>query len=260
MNSLFTHTSRGDEVGYLKHGSGSRKVVLIHGNLASSLWWKKTLQLIRPGFEAYAVDLPGAGSTPETNIRHTLDYLASFVNDFTDALRLHRFYLVGHSMGGGVAQLFAINYPEKVEKLVLVNSIAMDGLRLGFDYDDNMLRAVMSNDTLIRHWLKAVMPGMEDNEMFEKIMEHAMRSSEHVFLGHPRAMAEADWTDRIHKIQCPTLFVHGIWDDLIPKAGSERTAQAIKNCRLTYLEKCGHSPMLEVPQAFNDLIFDFFEK
>ncbi|KWT85148.1 alpha/beta fold hydrolase [Candidatus Magnetominusculus xianensis] len=260
MNSLFTHTSKGDEVGYLKHGSGPRKVIFIHGNLASSLWWRKSLQLIRPGYEAYALDLPGSGGTPETRSRHTLDYLASFVNDFADALRLNRFYLAGHSMGGGIAQLFAINYPEKIEKLVLINSIAMDGLALGFDYDDNMMRAIMQNEPMLRHWLRAVMPGMSDDEMFEQILAHALKSSEQVFVEHPRAMSEANWTDRIHKIKCPALFIHGAWDDLIPKVGSERTARAIAECQLTYLENCGHSPMLEAPQAFNDLIFDFFEK
>ncbi|WP_420264993.1 alpha/beta fold hydrolase [Candidatus Magnetominusculus dajiuhuensis] len=260
MNSLFTHTPKGDEVGYLKHGSGSAKVIFIHGNLASSLWWRTSFECIRPGYEVYAIDLPGSGSTPETYKRHTLDYLASFVNDFSDALRLNRFYLVGHSMGGGIAQLFAINYPEKVEKLVLINSIAMDGLKLGFEYDDNMMRAVMKNEMLLRNWLRAVMPGMEDDKMFEQIAAHALKSSEQVFVDHPRAMSESDWTDRIHKILCPTLFIHGIWDDFIPKTGSEKTAQAINNCRLMYMEKCGHSPMLEVPQAFNDAIFDFFEE
>ncbi|MBF0457840.1 MAG: alpha/beta hydrolase [Nitrospirae bacterium] len=260
MNSLFLHTSKGDEVAYLKHGSGSRKVVFIHGNLASSVWWTKTLQLVRPGYEAYAVDLPGSGGTPDTRHRHTLEYLASFVNDFTDALRLNRFYLAGHSMGGGVAQLFAINYPEKVEKLVLINSIAMDGLNLGFEYDDNMMRAVMKNETLLRHWLRGVTPGMEDDELFEQILAHALKSSEKVFLEHPKAMSEADWTHRIHQIKCPTLFVHGIWDDFIAKTGSEKTAKAISNCQLMYLEKCGHSPMLETPQAFNNLMFDFFDK
>lgn len=261
MNSLFTHTSKGEEVGYLKNGSGPGKVIFIHGNLASSLWWKKTLERLRPGYEAYAIDMPGSGSTPETHNRHSLDYLASFVNDFAEALGLEHFYLAGHSMGGGVAQLFAINYPEKVDKLVLVNSIAMDGLAMGFDYgDNNIMRAIMQNEPLLRHWLRAVVPAMSDDEMFEQIVAHALKSSEEVFVQHPRAMAEANWTDKIHKIQCPTLFVHGVWDDFIPKLGSERTARAINDCRLTYMENCGHSPMLEVPQAFNDFVFDFFEK
>ncbi len=213
-----------------------------------------------PGYEAYAIDLPGTGGTPETGTRHTLDYLAAFVNDFTEALRLNRFHLVGHSMGGGIAQLIAINYPEKVEKLILVNSIAMDGFRMDFDYDDNMMRMVMKNEPLVRHWLRAVMPHMEDDALFDQIVVNAMKSSEQVFVEHPRAMVEANWAERIDKIQCPALFVHGAEDDFIPKAGSERTARAIKNCTFTYMDNCGHSPMLEIPRAFNDLMFDFFEK
>ncbi|MEO5356351.1 MAG: alpha/beta hydrolase [Nitrospirae bacterium YQR-1] len=245
------------ELHFIKAGGGDNKIVFIHGNLASSLWWKKTLSVIRAPFEGYAIDLPGCGKTREPGVTRTMEYLAAVVTDFLKTQGLERVTLVGHSLGGGIAQLTAINHPEKVEKLVLVNSIPMHGFPVFYTYGEDKLRQLRQRDSVLRKSIKNVMPEIKDNEFFEEIIAEAKAVSCEAYLGHTKAMADVDWSDRIGLITCPTLFIHGQKDRFVKIQGSRKTAAAIGNCIFVDLPGCGHSPMVEVPDAFNSIVFDF---
>ncbi|MBF0518795.1 MAG: alpha/beta hydrolase [Nitrospirae bacterium] len=245
------------ELHFIKAGSGDKKIVFIHGNLASSLWWKKTLSDIKAPCEGYAVDLPGCGKTKETKAVTTLEYLASLINNFLTTSELERVALVGHSMGGGIAQLTAINYPERIEKLVLVNSIPMHGFQGFYSYGEDKLRQLRQRDTVFRKSIKNVMPKLRDSEFFEEIVTQAKAISDNTYISHSKAMYDANWTDRIGMINSPTLFIQGQLDRFVTMKGSLKTAKAIKNCIFVTIPNCGHSPMVEVPDEFNKVLFDF---
>ncbi len=253
-------TDKDNVIHYVTCGTGDKPVLFIHGNLASSLWWEKTLSLMRARYRGYALDLPGSGKSPETGKRHTLECLTGFVHDFVSSLNLESFYLVGHSMGAGIAQLFTITWPEHVKKLVLVDSIPMDGFHGLLRRGEKWLHSLMEDRSLLEKAIQTVMPHCNDGKFFKEIIESAQGASEQVFVEQPVTMHEADWSDRIHKIDCPTLFIRGKDDTFIPKAGSERNAKAIKNCRLIYLDSCGHSPMVEIPEEFSEILFAFLEE
>ncbi len=259
INSNILITKTGNTIHYLMSGRGDKKIVFIHGNLASSIWWMKTFENINKGYEAYAIDLPGSGKSPETGIRHTIDYLSDFVIDFIESLKINHFFLVGHSMGGGVAQLFTINHPEYVIKLALVDSMAMDGYHGLLYYSNELSKSLMYDKRFLRKAIKNVMPYYKDDKLFNEIIKNAEGASSQVFLEQPQTMHEANWADKIDLIDCPTLFVHGEHDDFMPREGSERTAKAIKNCTFMYLANSGHSPMIEIPEVFNKVLFDFLE-
>ncbi|MBF0564670.1 MAG: alpha/beta hydrolase [Nitrospirae bacterium] len=250
-------TKSGDMVRYLSAGDGDEYIVFIHGNLASSIWWKETLSRLKPGFKAYALDLPGSGETPETGHTHTMEYMAAFVAEFIEALGIRPVHLVGHSMGGGTAQLVAINYPDMVKKLVLVDTLPMHGFPELTGLGDEWFRTLMSDKMMIRMGMKAIMPHLNDDFYFEQIVDHAASSSRQVFFENPKAMSSANWSMKIGSIVAPVLFVHGLEDTLIPVNTVLMTAQAIKGSSFTYVDNCGHCPMIEVPDRFNEILFNF---
>ncbi|KJR42547.1 Alpha/beta hydrolase fold protein [Candidatus Magnetoovum chiemensis] len=255
----YIETNIGQKIAYLKSGRGKKKLLLIHGNLASSLWWKHTLESIPSGYEVYAPDLTGSGKTPETGHRHTIEYFLSFIHDFLRACEINEVYIAGHSMGGGIAQLFAIEHNDAVEALALVDSMPMDGFHVLYKYGIEKLTALMNDEKLLRKALFSVMPNIKDLDLFDHIVADAKRSSKQTFLEHPYTMHEANWSDKIGLIKCPTLILHGMDDTFALKEDCFRTAKAIKHCRLVFLENCGHSPMLETPREFNRLLFDFLD-
>ncbi len=247
----------GIKINYEKSGNGSFPVVFIHGNLANAMWWEKTLDNLPGEYTGYAIDLPGSGKSPETGDRHTIDYFVDIVHSFVSTLNLDKFNLVGHSMGGGVSQLFTLTYPEKVEKLVLVDSMSADGFHVLYEQGEDRLRAIMEDKAALNIAIRSIAPGCKDEDFLRRAVDAAFNASEQVFIEQPVTMHEANWIGRLGEIRCPVLFVHGEYDNFVPKDGSERTAKAIPGCIFKYLKNSQHSPIVEIPEVFQRELFDF---
>ena len=112
---------------------GERPLVLIHGNMTSSVHWDVVLERIDGRFRVYAVDLRGFGLSTYRRPVESLRDFAADVKEWIDALGLERYSVMGWSMGGGVAMHLAADRPEQVEKLVLLASVSHPGLPLLWD-------------------------------------------------------------------------------------------------------------------------------
>lgn len=253
-------TKDGMKVNYIKKGNGKENVLFIHGNLASSEWWRMTFDGMPEKYTAYAIDLPGSGETPETGELHTMEYLVSVVESFVDEIGLDKFYLVGHSMGGGISQLYAMRNPEKVVKMLLLDAMAADGFHTMYKRGLDIVEEFMRDKKKLEKAMRVIMPECKNEDFVKKSIDIAFNSSGQVFLEHPVTMHEANWFDKLGKIKCPVLFLHGEKDTFVPKDGSERTAAAIPDCEFKYLKNCGHCPNIEVPEVFKKELFTFLEK
>lgn len=248
----------GTKIHYLKKGRGKKKLVLVHGNLANTIWWETTLNHLPKDYQAFALDLPGSGKSPETGKRHTIDYFSEVLKEFVESMGLKNVYLIGHSMGGGVSQLFTLKYPEKVIKLVLLDSMSADGFHVLFNQEERLKRMRVDLEFL-KKAIRNIAPKCKDEVFLERASMAAFKASEQVFLEQPITMHESNWMKRLSEIKCPVLFLHGDQDDFVPKDGSERTAKAIPGCTFKYLKNCGHSPMAEVFEDYFKEVFQFLE-
>ncbi len=255
----YIEQKNGDKTHYIKKGQGIKNILFIHGNLSHTIWWEKTLDVLPEQYTGYALDLPGSGLTPETGKRHTIQYLADFVKGFVDALGLKDLMVVGHSMGGGVAQLFTLSNPEMVKGLLLLDSMAADGFHVIYDGGLDRMKRTMNDFDLLTKAIKVIAPMCKDEELLQRTIELSSKASEQVFLEQPVTMHESNWMDRVHNITCPTLFLHGKDDHFVPQDGTERTAAAIPNCTLKYIDNCGHYPMSEQPETFYKELLGFIE-
>ncbi|HOW57769.1 MAG TPA: alpha/beta hydrolase [Smithellaceae bacterium] len=253
----FVQLKNKTKIHYIAAGKGRGKIIFVHGNLANTIWWEETLDKLQPQYQGYALDLPGSGQSPETGERHTMEYLAAVVNDFAEKLGIKEFYLVGHSMGGGIAQLLTLNHPEKVRKLVLLDAMAADGFHTIYNLGLDRMRRAMVDKEFLAAALRVIAPNCKNEKLLARITEAAAQASEQVFLEQPVTMHEANWLSRLQEINCPTLFLHGEEDNFVPQDGSERTARSINGCIFKYLRNCGHSPMLEVFDEYFQEVFGF---
>lgn len=113
---------------YVEVGTGSLPIVFVHGFISTRNWWQPTLErLASDRYHAYAIDLRAAGESEQTAEGHTLAQYAQDLQAFADAMGLQRFVLVGHSMGGGVAMQYALDHPERLAALLLVDPLAPFG-------------------------------------------------------------------------------------------------------------------------------------
>jgi pimeloyl-ACP methyl ester carboxylesterase len=120
----------GETLGYREREGGDKVVLLIHGNMISSKHWDLVFENMDETYKLYALDLRGQGISSYNKPITSLKDFSEDVKLFVDALGLQKFSLVGWSMGGGVSMQFAADYPDYVEKLVLLASLSTRGYPL----------------------------------------------------------------------------------------------------------------------------------
>jgi pimeloyl-ACP methyl ester carboxylesterase len=249
-------------------------LVLIHGFASSTLVWSKVfIDLAQAGFHVIAVDLLGFGySDKPRNGEYTIAGQASFLMALLERLGIKRATLVGSSYGGAVAATCALDYPQRVEKLILVGTVN-NNQPLRFNlmrlFGSPVLGDVVS-PLLIgsRRLLRRRMKRVYDRHAW--VLDERRVDARHFPLraaGTQRAIIRTvrGWdAERIsrdaHLIRQPTLLLWGENDIEIPLADGERLHEQIPGSRLVVFLECGHLPHEEYPQAFTNLVVDFCKK
>jgi len=279
------HTERLD-IEYQQLGAGPNVFVFVHGNFASWRWWKPVFERLPPGYRAYAPDLRGCGDTAgETALGTTADdaygipQLADDLLAFVDAIGERSFHLVGHSLGGAVALQFALAHPDRVQSLTLVAPAPAAGLgamRLGSSPSALLLRtidpehvasmallrssyrvhhALGTNRLMLRAGLARMMPGATlDRADARSLLGDAARMSPDAVVGFFQGLHRWNVVDELSALRVPTLVLAGGKDRLIPVAALEETAELLPRGRLVVWPEVGHSPQVERPDAFVDLL------
>jgi pimeloyl-ACP methyl ester carboxylesterase len=255
-----TATIYGARIRYQEAGSGPA-VVLLHGLGADGSSWASNIGALSAKYRVIVPDQIGFGKSDKPFINYRVGTLVDFLNGLLKELKIERASLVGNSLGGFTAAAFALAYPEKVDRLVLVDAA---GYAVPKDTDPrtfNILnpstregvRQVMSvvfydkkmfaNDAVVDMlFAKKMQTG--DGYTIQKFIESILRS-EDVLDG------------KLDKIKQPTLLVWGREDALTPLAMGERFKQDIKGSQLLIFDKCGHVPQMEKAAEFNSAVLKF---
>lgn len=254
--------------------SAEPPVVLLHGFGAwSDVIWRETLLALAPTHRTLAPDMIGFGLSTKPKVDHFAedDPLGNPVKDlagFLDAAHIPRATLVGHSFGGGVALRFALEHPERVHKLVLVDSMGL-GRTI-----HNVYKAIAMpwlgtqlarphRGRIKRMWHMAVHDAkLVTDAIVERNFELlSAPGAADVFatarLGVDLIGQRLVLRDRLYELKTKTLVVWGEDDQIFPVRHGKRAAKIIPDARLVVFEHCGHVPPFECPKAFTDALLSF---
>lgn len=246
-------------------------LVLIHGFASSTLVWSKVfLRLAAAGFRVIALDMLGFGySDKPRKGEYTITSQARVVKGLLDSLEVQRALFVGSSYGGAVAATCALDYPDRVEKLILVGTVSNDrplGLMLMRVFGSRVFGDVVSPLLLSsRRLLRWRMKRVYDRHAW--ILDERRVQARHLPLRTARAQRAIIRTVRgwnaerisreAHLISQPTLLLWGENDREIPLTDGERLNTAIPGSRLIVFLNCGHLPHEEYPESFTEVVSDF---
>jgi pimeloyl-ACP methyl ester carboxylesterase len=260
--SLFLTLPSGANVHYRDQGNrNGPPLVLLHGSNASLHTWEPWVAQLGDQFRMISVDLPGHGLTgavPDED--YSAEGMVKFVSEFTRARGVERFALAGNSMGGAIAARFAIEHPDRLTQLILVDAGGIPsktptdpgiGFRIARMPVVQYLLLYVTPRSLFEEGLKKaivddtlVTPQMVDRywEMNRRV--GTRRASLKRFQQTPDTFI----ADNVAKITTPTLIIWGDADTLVPRDVGETYNAAIKGSKLVVYKNVGHIPMEEVPE------------
>ncbi|MGY0056312.1 alpha/beta fold hydrolase [Streptomyces sp. LZ34] len=228
-------------------------LVFIHGWTANRHRWDHQMAHFAPHRRVIRLDLRGHGESD--GMPHTVAELAGDVSALLDRLEVDRFVPVGHSMGGMIAQTLALDHPERIERMVLVNSIS----RMAYSRGRGLLMAV---STLLPFRVfvtvniqRAFGPGYPRAEVREYARASATTPREVVMTCYD-AMRAFDVLDRVGEIRTPTLLLHGYHDIQLPVSQMLRMAKDYPDAVVRIVD-AGHELPVENPAAVSSAV-DWF--
>jgi pimeloyl-ACP methyl ester carboxylesterase len=266
---------KGHTIFYTVKGEG-KPLVLIHGYGAGMWVWEKQIDALSQFFRVYVLDVIGHGFSDRPKIPYTPEAYIHFLRDFMDAVGIERATLIGNSMGGGMAWAMAILFPERVDRLILINCVPPDVLQQVRNESFRTLVAIKDIPLLpylviagrskssIR-WIllecvsdiKLITPEILNRQyQLSKI-----KGTTWVLYSTFKHTEEAlPLKDRFSLIHHPTLFIWGERDLIFPPSVGENLHGTITGSKFKRIEKSGHIPMWETPGEVNQAILDFLKE
>ena len=229
-------------------------LVFVHGWTANRHRWDHQSAHFSAERRVIRLDLRGHGDSTGAGVG-AVDDLAQDVLALLDHLKVDRCVLVGHSMGGMIAQTIALARPDLVERLVLVDSIS----RMAYSRGRGLL---MAASTLVPFRLfvaaniqRAFAPGYPREEV-RKYIEASAATPKEVVMTDYGAMRAFDVLDRVGEIEAPTLIVHGFHDIQLPLKQMLRMAKAYPNAVVRIID-AGHELPVEKPAELTEALDRF---
>src|SRR5829696_2132896 len=246
-------------------------LVLIHGFASSTLVWSKVfLRLAEAGYRVIAVDMLGYGySAKPRNGEYTIAGQAKLLMRLLDYLGIKRAIFVGSSYGGAVAATCALDYADRVEKLVLIGTVnnnrplAFKLMRIFGSpvFGDVVSPLLIGSRRLLRRRMKRVYDRhswvLDERRVEARHLPLRAASTQRAIIRTVRRWDAERISRDAHLISQPTLLLWGENDREIPLADAERLHAEIPGSRLIVFLNCGHLPHEEYPEAFTNVVIDF---
>ncbi len=236
-------------------------LVFVHGYLGGSEQWQEQVSFLSNDFHVITPDLPGFGLKNQLEAPQTINSFAQFVLDYVSKLSVNKFHLIGHSMGGMIAQEMTHLAPQNIEKLILYGTGSVGLMPGRFETIDASMRRVTEEGTeqyAKRISSKWFVNGV-DSEVYPGCMKIAIQASEQAAIAGLNAMETWSGKEYLSKITTPTLILWGDQDQSYPWQQPETLWREIPNANLSVVAGSSHAVHLEKPQIFNAIVYDFLK-
>ncbi len=245
------------DIHYLSGGQGD-PLIVIHGGSEGASAWAGTMGQLCENYTVYIPDLPGFGKSQPMEGDYYIPELIDFVDDFAHKLELKTFHLMGHSLGGGIAISYALKFPHRIKKLVLVNSLFL-GREIA------LWIRFLANPAMCRFIGKAGLAFFKGVKWLVKALlspiEFAMPfNATSVYLGSYITTLREQTTVLVHRfaeLMMPTLVIWGAKDPIVPVKQAYAAAELIPDCQVKVFHDCGHSVYRDRMSEFSRTLTGF---
>ncbi|MFH2038960.1 MAG: alpha/beta fold hydrolase [Chloroflexota bacterium] len=253
--------------------NGSGKAVVLISGLGYPLWqWHKMVPYLSKHFKVITFDNRGVGETDKPAGNYSAQMLAADTAGLLNSLGVEKAVILGHSMGGYVAQAMALDFPDKVDKLILCSTNFGGPRHIPITMEAWSVLSDTTSDPLTRFkngLAISTAPGWAESHP-EEVQEWVnWRISNPLDLvGYQSQMAiglgliaeDAAFENRLPDVKAPTLILFGENDKVVPPANASLLASKIPTASVVILPVAGHFFPIEVPEAASQAVIDFIKQ
>ncbi len=239
---------------YIESGGNGEVLLLLHGLFGALSNFEA---LYNRFSKEYNVVIPMLPIYEMPILEVSVTGLVDFVMRFVEHKGFSRVHLVGNSLGGHIALLYALAHPERIASITLTGSSGLFESAFGSAFPKRGDYEYIKKKTADTFYDPAVATKELVDEVFNIVND---RSKGLRVVMTAKSAVRHNLSDKIHRIEAPTLLVWGRQDAVTPPFVAERFHELMPNSRLYFLDKCGHAPMMERPEEFNEILATFLKE
>jgi len=239
---------------YIETKGGDVTVMMLHGLFGSMSNFDSLLDSFGTTYNIIVPLLPIL-TAPKEEVG--LDGLLKYINGFVAHKSLTNLHVLGNSLGGHIAQIFALANPNKVSSLILTGSSGLFENPMGsswprresYDYVKGKVESTFFD------------PKMAKKEMVDEVFKIVNDRAKVIrIVLTAKSALRHNLADKLQNIKVPTLLVWGKQDDITPYFVAEKFDELLPDSKLVFLDECGHAAMMEKPEEFNAAFGDFMQQ
>lgn len=238
---------------FIEEGSGE-PLMLLHGLFGALSNFKDLIEHFRQSHKVVVPMLP----LLELDLLHTsVSGLEKFVTRFIEHRNYTGIHLLGNSLGGHVALVHILKHPERIRSLILTGSSGLFENGMGDTYPKRGDKEYIRNKTALTFYD----PAMATDELVDEVFEITNNRLKVIkIIALAKSAIRNNLGEELNSIQQPTCLIWGNNDTITPPFVGQEFNKLIPNSELHFIDKCGHAPMMEVPEAFNQILDGFLKK
>ncbi len=254
MEKIMNYTIKQDgKFKFIEEGEG-QVLMLLHGLFGALSNFKDLIEYFKKSHKVVVPLLP----LLEMDLLHTsVGGLEKFVTKFIDHRKYTDIHLMGNSLGGHVALVHTLKNPQKIKSLILTGSSGLFENGMGDSYPKRGDKEYIRTKTALTFYNPALATDELVNEVFE-ITNNRMKVIKIISLA--KSAIRNNLGEELNQIKKPTCLIWGKNDTITPPFVGEEFHKLIPNSELHFIDKCGHAPMMEVPDEFNAILDGFLAK
>jgi pimeloyl-ACP methyl ester carboxylesterase len=242
-----------DKFKFVEEGQGE-PLMLLHGLFGALSNFEALISYFRHHYKVIVPLLP----LYDLDILHTsVGGLAKYLNRFIEARGYDQIHLLGNSMGGHVGLVHILKHPEKIKTLILTGSSGLFENGMGDSYPKRGDYQYIKAKTELTFYS----PETASKELVDEvyaIVNNRLKAIKIIALA--KSAIRNNLGDELSKVKQPTCLIWGNNDSITPPFVAKEFHKLIPNSELHFIEKCGHAPMMEVPDEFNAALHNFLKK